>query len=74
MVEEIIVTKDLDTNMTVKELQGVLEKLIKDGKGDYTVHTEGFCCGTNGIEVCDKHREICILQSTIETYDETFEK
>lgn len=47
-------------NMTVKELQEVLEKLIEGGKGNYKVCAEGFCCGTDRVDVRDEHCEICI--------------
>ena len=47
-------------NLTVEELHAVLGDLIAAGKGDYHVHTEAFCCGTNGVDLDDERKQICI--------------
>ena len=46
--------------MTVKELYEKLGKLIEDGKENYNVMTEGYCCGTDDVETSDESFEINI--------------
>lgn len=54
------IRKREDKDFSVKELKEVLDELIAEGKGDYSVHTEGFCCGTSWISISYKHKEISI--------------
>ena len=46
--------------MTVSQLHAVLEKIIESGRGDYRVMIESYCCGTNGVELDDKSKQIDI--------------
>ena len=52
------IIKDSEEIMTVEEIYNILNKLIKEGKSDYNVFTEGFCVGINGIEICDIDKNI----------------
>ena len=47
-----------EENMTVGEICSILDELIKQGKSDYSVHTEGFCIAVSSIEVSDEDKEI----------------
>lgn len=49
-----------DKNFSIEELKELLEQLIAEGKGDYSVHTEGFCCGTSWISISEECNEISI--------------
>ncbi|MBO5349003.1 MAG: hypothetical protein J6A89_04200 [Clostridia bacterium] len=49
-----------DEKFSVKELKELLEVLIAEGKGEYSVYTEGFCCGTSWISIFDECKEISI--------------
>ena len=49
-----------DNYFTVKELRDILENLINEGKENYTVHHEGFCCGTTIIDISETKNEISI--------------
>lgn len=49
-----------EENMTVSQLHAVLEKIIESGRGDYRVMIESYCCGTNGVELDDKSKQIDI--------------
>lgn len=51
-----------EENMTVSQLHAVLEKIIESGRGDYRVMIESYCCGTNGVELDDKSKQIDICQ------------
>jgi len=46
--------------MKVKELYEKLGKIIEDGKENYEVMTEAYCCGTDDVEVADERCEINI--------------
>lgn len=52
--------KKEDEDFTVKELKEMLDELIKQGKGDYSVHHEGFCCGTGCINIKTSANRISI--------------
>ena len=52
------ITKNNEENMTVGEIYSILDELIKQGKSDYSVHTEGFCIAVSSIEVSDRDKEI----------------
>lgn len=45
---------------TVKELKEIFEELIKQGKGDYSVLHEAFCCGTGTVDVMTSAKQISI--------------
>ena len=45
---------------TVKELKEIFDELVKQGKGDYSVHHEAFCCGTGCIDVMTSANRISI--------------
>lgn len=49
--------------MTVKELIETLQKEVARTPDvlNYHVTTEGFTCGTDGVEVDETLREICIV-------------
>ena len=55
-----MIRKDEEGSFTVKELNSLLEKLIKEGKEDYTVHHEGFCCGVEEIEISEIDKSISL--------------
>lgn len=46
--------------MTAIELFEMLRPLVENGKADYEVCTEGYCCETDDVEVNDRLRKICI--------------
>ena len=45
------INKKEEENFTVNELKEIFEELIRDGKGNYIVLHEGFCCGTSCIDI-----------------------
>ena len=49
--------------MTVQEMLSKLKAAITDNPDviDYQVMTEGFCCGTDDVEVDDKLKAICLM-------------
>lgn len=55
-----IMKVNIEGNLSVKELKEILEFLIEEKKGEYIIYTEGFCCGTSGVEISDRNKEICI--------------
>lgn len=52
--------KKEDSDFTVKELKEIFDELVKQGKGDYSVHHEAFCCGTGCIDVMTSADRISI--------------
>ena len=52
--------KKEDANFTVNELKEIFDELIKQGKGEYTVLHEAFCCGTCCVDVMTSANRISI--------------
>lgn len=45
---------------TVYEMTNIFLKLIYEGKGNYTLHSEGFCCGIGDIEIDNTDKKISL--------------
>lgn len=52
------IIKQNEENITIEELYNVLKELMRLGKNDYKIYSEGFCVGIDSIEICDKKRKI----------------
>lgn len=49
-----------DKNFTVSELNEIFGKLIEEGKGNYFVTHEGFCCGVQTVDVSESTKTISL--------------
>lgn len=54
------ICKKEDEDFSVNELKEILDGLIKQGKGEYSVLHEGFCCGACCIDVMTSAKQISI--------------
>lgn len=54
------ICKKEDEDFSVNELKEILDGLIKQGKGEYSVLHEGFCCGTSCININTSTKQISI--------------
>ena len=54
------ITKKGKNNFTIEELKNILENLIKEGKGNYFVTHEGFCCGVQTVDVSESTKTISL--------------
>ena len=54
------IIKDSEEIMTVKEVYNIFNRLIEEGKSNYSVFTEGFCVGISSIEICTTDKSISL--------------
>ena len=54
------INKKQDENFTIKELREIFDVAIAQGKGNYLVKHEGFCCRVSCIDIVDEDKEISL--------------